>query len=155
MQQLNLPQYRFKIKSETQRKYIFDNIRRRYVLLTPEEWVRQHFTAWLVSEKKYPVPLIAVEMALKTVRMDRRADIVVFSRDGKPVMIIECKAPSIRISQKVFDQVARYNMNLKVDYLAVSNGMVHYCAKLDHEERTWFFLKEFPDFDAITGGNQD
>ena len=125
------------------------------MLLTPEEWVRQNFTAWLVNDKGYPLPLIAIEMALKTARMDRRADIVVFSRHGKPVMIIECKAPSVRISQKVFDQVARYNMDFKVDYLAVSNGMVHYCAKLDHEAGTWMFLKEFPDFDEIIGGNQD
>ena len=155
MQPLNLPQYSFKIKSEGQRKYIFDNIRKRYVVLTPEEWVRQHLTAWLVQEKKYPASLIAVEMPLRINRMERRADIVLYSNLGKPFMIIECKAPGIKISQKAFDQAARYNMDIKVNYLVVSNGLVHYCAKLDHDGGTWEFLREIPDFDAATIRNWD
>ncbi len=155
MQPLNLPQYSFRIKSEGQRKYIFDNIRKRYVVLTPEEWVRQHLIAWLVEEKNYPAALIAVEMPLKFNRMERRADVVLYSGRGKPFMIIECKAPGIKISQKAFDQAARYNTGLKVDYLVVSNGLVHYCAKLNHAGGTWEFLKEIPDFDAAGIRNWD
>ena len=146
MQPLNLPQYSFKIKSEGQRKYIFDNIRKRYVILTPEEWVRQHLTAWLVQEKKYPASLIAVEMPLRINRMERRADIVLYSSRGKPFMIIECKAPGIKISQKAFDQAARYNMDIKVNYLVVSNGLVHYCARLDHKKANWSFLSGIPEY---------
>ena len=123
--------------------------------MTPEEWVRQHLTAWLVQEKKYPASLIAVEMPLRINRMERRADIVLYSIRGKPFMIIECKAPGIKISQKAFDQAARYNMDIKVNYLVVSNGLVHYCARLDHDGGTWEFLREIPDFDAATIRNWD
>lgn len=146
---LNLPEYSFKIKSEGQRKYIFDNIRKRYVVLTPEEWVRQNLTTYLVEEKNYPASLIAVEMSLKINRMERRADIVLFSKLGNPLIIIECKAPGIKISQMVFDQVALYNMDMKVEYLIVSNGLVHYCAKLYHNERRWEFLKQIPDYSSL------
>ncbi len=148
-QQLNLPDYSFQIKSKGQRKYIFDNIRKRYVFLTPEEWVRQNLTAYLVREKNFPASLIAVEMSLKINQMDKRADIVLFSRHGAPLVIVECKAPDVKITQKVFDQAALYNMDMKVEYLIVSNGLVHYCAKLDHQERTWSFLPEIPDY--LTG----
>jgi predicted type IV restriction endonuclease len=145
-QRLNLPDYSFQIKSKGQRKYIFDNIRKRYVFLTPEEWVRQNLAAYLVREKNFPASLIAVEMSLRINRMDKRADIVLFSRHGAPVVIVECKAPDVKITQKVFDQAALYNMDMKVEYLIVSNGLVHYCAKLDHREQTWSFLPEIPDY---------
>ncbi|MFO7923233.1 MAG: type I restriction enzyme HsdR N-terminal domain-containing protein [Bacteroidales bacterium] len=147
MQSLNLPEYSFKIKSEGQRKYIFDNIRKRYVVLTPEEWVRQNFITWLVRDKKYPASLIAVEMRLKIQRMEKRADIVLFSRQGKPLVIVECKAPGVKISQIVFDQAARYNLDMKAEYLVVSNGLAHYCAKLDHKAGSWEFVRDIPDYD--------
>lgn len=150
VQPLNLPQYSFRIRTERQRKYIFDNIRKRYVVLTPEEWVRQNLVTWLVQEKGYPPSLIAVEMPLRVNRMEKRADIVLFSKKGTPAVIVECKAPSIKISQKVFDQAARYNIDLKVEYLIVSNGMDHYCARLDHKGGSWQFLSEVPDFDIIS-----
>lgn len=153
VQSLNLPQYSFRIKTERQRKYIFDNIRKRYVVLTPEEWVRQNLVTWLVREKGYPLSLIAVEMPLRVNRMERRADIILFSKQGTPAVIVECKAPSIKISQKVFDQAARYNIDLKVEYLIVSNGMDHYCARLDHKGGSWQFLSEVPGFDVINCGN--
>jgi predicted type IV restriction endonuclease len=146
MQSLNFPEYKFTIKTEEQRNYIFDNIRKRYVFLTPEEWVRQNLISYLVEEKKYPASLIAVEMPLRINRLERRADIVLFSREGKPLVIAECKSPDIKISQKAFDQAARYNMDMKVAFLIVSNGMVHYCAKLDHALGTWEFLNEIPMF---------
>jgi predicted type IV restriction endonuclease len=143
---LNFPAYSFRIKTEGQRKYIFDNIRKRYVILTPEEWVRQHLITYLTEEKKYPASLMAVEMPLKINQLEKRADIVIFSRQGKPLMIIECKAPGIKIAQNAFDQAARYNMDMKVEYLVVSNGLVHYCARLAHGEGTWEFLGGIPDY---------
>jgi type I site-specific restriction-modification system R (restriction) subunit len=146
MQALNFPEYQFTIKTEGQRNYIFDKIRKRYVFLTPEEWVRQHLISYLIDEKNYPASLIAVEMSLKINRLERRADIVLFSRDGIPLVIAECKSPDIKISQKAFDQAARYNMDMKVEYLVVSNGLVHYCARLDHGRETWEFLREIPCF---------
>ena len=151
MQVLNLPEYSFKIKSEGQRKYIFDNIRKRYVVLTPEEWVRQNMIAWMTQEKNYPASLISVELQMKVNRMERRADIVLFGREGKPLMIIECKAPGVRITQKAFDQAARYNIDMKVEYLVVTNGLVHYCARINHRERRWEFLEEIPDFSPYSG----
>lgn len=144
--QLNLPEFSFKVKSDGQRKYIFDNIRKRYVVLTPEEWVRQNFIAYLINEKKYPASLIAVEMPLKINRLEKRADIVLFSGLGLPMIIVECKAPGVKITQKVFDQAALYNLDLKVEHLIVSNGMVHYCAELNHNERKWKLLPEIPEF---------
>ncbi len=155
LQKLNLPEYSFKIKSEGQRKYIFDNIRKRYIVLTPEEWVRQNLISYLVKEKKYPPSLMAVEMPLKINRMERRADIVLFSRLGKPLIIAECKAPGIPVSQLVFDQVAGYNLDMKVNYLIVSNGMAHYCAKLDHDKKSWEFLKQIPDYPSLLKNHGD
>ena len=146
MQSLNLPEYSFKIKSEGQRKYIFDNIRKRFVVLTPEEWVRQNMIAWLTREKNYPASLISVELQMKHNRMKRRADVVLFGRDGKPLMILECKAPGVRITQKAFDQAARYNLDMKVEYLVVTNGLDHYCARINHVEGSWEFTPEIPDF---------
>lgn len=144
--QLNLPEFSFKVKSDGQRKYIFDNIRKRYVVLTPEEWVRQNFIAYLINDKKYPASLIAVEMPLKINRLEKRADIVLFSRQGLPMIIVECKSPDVKISQKVFDQAALYNFDLKVKHLIISNGMIHYCAELNHMERKWKLLPEIPGF---------
>jgi hypothetical protein len=144
--QLNLPDYSFKVKTEGQRKYIFDKIRKRYVVLTAEEWVRQNMAAYLVNEKNFPSSLMAVELALTINGMVRRADIILFSRQGKPLIIVECKAPAIKISQKVFDQAALYNMDMKAEFLLVTNGMVHYCARLNHVAGTWSFLPDIPDY---------
>ena len=155
MQPLNLPDYSFKIKSEGQRKYIFDNIRKRYVVLTPEEWVRQNIIAWMVNDRKYPASLIAVELSLRINQMEKRADVVLFGHHGRPVMIIECKSPKVRILQKVFDQAALYNLDMQVEYLVVSNGLVHYCARLNHMEKTWEFLEDIPEYsvDMFKGGD--
>jgi hypothetical protein len=144
--QLNLPGYSFRIKTQGQRKYIFDKIRKRYVVLTPEEWVRQNMVMYLVGEKKFPSSLMAVEMHLTINGMAKRADIILFSKQGKPLIIVECKSPSVKISQAVFDQAALYNMDMKVQYLLVTNGMVHYCARLDHTAGTWSFLPDIPDY---------
>ena len=146
---LNLPTYSFKIKSDLQRKLIFDEFRKKYVVLTPEEWVRQNFMKFLVAEKSYPISLTAVEKKVDVNGLSQRFDAVVFNRKGQPSVIIEFKAPSVKISQEVFDQIARYNMSLKVDFLIVSNGLKHYCCKMDYEKNTYYFLKDIPDFSEI------
>ncbi|MCX6256785.1 MAG: type I restriction enzyme HsdR N-terminal domain-containing protein [Bacteroidia bacterium] len=146
MESLNLPAYSFNIKSERQRNLIFDEIRKKYVPLTPEEWVRQHFVKYLINEKKYPAQLIAVEMFLKHNKMKRRCDIVIFDKSGRPLLITECKAPSVKISREAFEQLAVYNLKLLVSYLIVTNGIDHYCCKMDGENRNPVFLKEIPEY---------
>ncbi|HRW62678.1 MAG TPA: type I restriction enzyme HsdR N-terminal domain-containing protein, partial [Bacteroidales bacterium] len=133
MEKLNLPTYSFNIKFIEQRKYIFDFIRKKYVILTPEEWVRQNFLKYLVEEKKYPASLIAVEKEFKLNNLSKRSDAVIYNKQGTPILIVECKAPEVKIGQNVFDQIARYNMVLNVKLLVVTNGLQHFCCKLDAE----------------------
>ncbi len=144
---LNLPNYQFKIRKNTSGKdEIFDEFRKKYVALTPEEWVRQNFIRFLKEEKKYPSSLIAIEKGIVINSMKKRFDAVVHNRDGKPIMLIEFKSPDIKISQKVMDQISRYNINLNVNYLLISNGLSHYCCYLDKEASEFIFLKDIPDF---------
>ena len=150
MEKLNLPTYSFNIKLIEQRKYIFDFIRKKFVILTPEEWVRQNFLKYLVEEKNYPASLVAVEMEFKLNNLSKRSDAVVYNKSGKPILIIECKAASVKIDQKVFDQIARYNMKLNVDFLVVTNGLEHFCCQIDYENQKYFFLKEVPEFEQIS-----
>lgn len=149
MESLNLPTYSFNIKFQEQRKYIFDTLRKKYVLLTPEEWVRQNFLKFLVEEKKYPASLISVEMEFKLNTLSKRCDAVIFNRDGRPLLIVECKATSVKIDQKAFEQIARYNMNLKVDFLIVTNGLQHFCCKIDFENQGFVFLNHIPEFKEL------
>ena len=149
MERLNLPTYSFNIKLIEQRKYIFDFIRKKFVILTPEEWVRQNFLRYLVDEKKYSASLIAIEKEFKLNNLSKRSDAVVYNKSGNPALILEFKAPEVKIDQKVFDQIARYNMKLNVDYLIVSNGMEHYCCKIDYGNNSYIFLKEIPFYSEI------
>jgi len=149
MEKLNLPTYSFNIKLIEQRKYIFDFIRKKFVILTPEEWVRQNFLKYLVEEKKYPASLIFVEKEFKLNNLSKRSDAVIYSKSGEPVLIVECKAASIKIDQKVFDQIARYNMQLKVDFLVITNGLEHFCCKLDYLNKKYLFLKEVPEYNNL------
>jgi len=146
MQQLNLPPYKLKVKSSENKLLIFDIVRKKYIVLTPEEWVRQHYIHYLVTEKHYPISLIAVEKQLKVNTRTKRTDIVIFNTQGTPEIIVECKAPSIKISQHVFDQIARYNMELKAPYLIVTNGMFHYYCRQNFENQCYEFLKDIPAF---------
>ncbi len=146
MEKLNLPEYDFRIRKSDQKLEIFDAFRKKFVSLTPEEWVRQNFLMYLVNEKYYPASLIAVEAGLKLYNRIKRTDIVVYSNLAKPVLIVECKAPEVTINQKVFDQIARYNMVLKVKYLIVTNGLNHYCCYLDYENNSIKYLEEIPDY---------
>jgi len=149
MQKLNLPEYSFKFKTREDKDYIFDSLRRKYVRLTPEEWVRQNFVQFLVTEKKYSTSLIAVEAGVKVNNNPQRADLVVFDRAGNPVLVAEFKAPEIKISQQTFDQIVRYNMQLKVPLLIVSNGLQHYCCRINYNDNSYAFLPEIPEFSAV------
>lgn len=128
---------------------IYDRLRRRYVALTPEEWVRQHFVEFLISEKRYPASLMANEVGLSLNGTLRRCDTVVFDRGGHPAVIVEYKAPTVVITQKVFDQIVRYNMVLKAGVLIVSNGLSHYCCRVDYKNRRVEFLADIPDFETL------
>ena len=146
MQRLNLPTYNFKLKNSQNKTLIFDKLRKKYVVLTPEEWVRQHFVHFLIDQKRYPETLIAIEKQLTINNLKKRTDILIFNSDGKPEVIIECKAPSIKISQKTFDQIARYNLQLKAEFLIVTNGLTHFYCKMDFKNKTYIFLKNLPDY---------
>jgi hypothetical protein len=146
MQKLNLPTYNFKIKSNENKTLIFDIIRKKYMVLTPEEWVRQHFIAFLIEEKKYPTSLIAVEKQLTINNRKKRTDVLIFNADGKPDIIVECKAPNIKINQDTFDQIAKYNLKLKANFLIITNGLEHFYCKMDFENETYIFLKEIPSY---------
>ena len=146
MQKLNLPSYSFKIKSKENKQFIFDIIRKKYVVLNPEEWVRQHIIHYLTTDKGYPTSLIAVEKQLTINTLIKRFDILVFNTKGLPELVIECKAPSIKIAQETFNQIARYNLTLNAEFLMVTNGLQHYFCKLDHEKETFNFLKDLPNY---------
>ena len=146
MQKLNLPEYIFRIRSEGEKKLIFDDVRKKFVILTPEEWVRQNFIRFLITERKYPGSLMAVEKQLTGSRLTRRFDLLVYRRDGQPFLIAEFKAPGIKISQGTFDQVVRYNMSLKVEYVLVSNGLTHYTCHINYKENRFAYLPEIPFF---------
>ncbi len=146
MNQLNLPSYNPSLKKDQGKVYIFDLIRKKYVFLTPEEWVRQHFVNYLIQELNYPKSLFRIEGSLSYNKLQKRSDILIFNRLGKPWMLIECKSPTIKLSQKAFNQVAVYNMTVGAQYIAVTNGMVHYCYEGLTTGNEVIFLNEFPQF---------
>ena len=149
MYELNLPKYGIKIAHENGHLTIFDVLRRKYVALTPEEWVRQHFVHYLIGHKGYPQTLMANEIQLAIGNKKLRCDSVLYDRSLKPRMIIEYKAPTVNITQKVFDQITVYNMLLHVDYLVVSNGIKHYCCQMDYDNQKYLFLEDIPDYQEI------
>lgn len=143
---LNLPPVDLRIKEEDGILKVFDKLRGKYVALTPEEFVRQHFTSWLSTQLHYPVSLMANEIGIEFNGMKKRCDTVVFNPDGTPLMIVEYKAPEVQITQNVFDQIVRYNMTLRASYLVVSNGLNHYCCKIDYAGGTYHFIPTIPDY---------
>ena len=149
MFRLNLPPYPIKIQEKGEKRQIFDFLRRKWVALTPEEWVRQHFTHFLVEHKNYPQALLANEVELRIGEKRLRCDTLLYNKELRPRMIIEYKAPTIQIQQKTFDQISVYNLLLKVDYLIVSNGLCHYCCKMDYERQSYQFLEDIPDYETI------
>jgi len=149
MQKLNLPEYSFKIKTTEGKSYLFDSLRKKYVRLTPEEWVRQNFVQFLIVEKKYSVSLIIIEAGVKVNKNSQRADLVVYDRSGNPALVAEFKAPEVKISQQTFDQIVRYNMKLRVKYLIVSNGLEHFCCQINYLDNSYVYMAEIPDFSAL------
>ncbi|MGV8095962.1 MAG: type I restriction enzyme HsdR N-terminal domain-containing protein [Mangrovibacterium sp.] len=146
---LNLPSYSFRTREDAGKTYIFDEIRKKFLLLTPEEWVRQNFIRYLSNEKGFPPALMVIERGLKINQNPFRADLLVYDRMGAPLLVVEFKAPEVKITQKAFDQIARYNMQFKVPYLIVSNGLDHYCCKIDFLAENYIFLKEIPEFKEL------
>jgi virulence-associated protein VagC len=149
LKELNLPQYSFKITGKEDNRMILDPVRRKYVKLTPEEWVRQNFVQYLINEGKYPAGLIGIEVLFRLNKLKRRVDILVHNRSGEPVMIVECKAPEIVINDDVFGQIADYNFKYKVPYLVVTNGMHHYACKIDHVAMKFDYLLVIPLYEDL------
>lgn len=149
MLSLNLPTFAAKVKEKDGKPIIFDPVRRKYVALTPEEWVRQHFVNYLITDKGYPKELLANEVPLKLNGTSKRCDTVAYNRFLAPLMIVEYKASSIAITKAVFDQIVRYNMVLHVRYLAVSNGISHFCCKIDYGSQTYSFLEGIPEYSIL------
>ena len=146
MQKLNFPTYSFRLKNRENKRLIFDDIRKKFVVLQPEEWVRQHCVQYLIAHKNYPQSLINVEKELKVNGLSKRYDIIIFNPDGSIHLIVECKAPKIPINQNVFDQIARYNLTLNATYLMVTNGINHYYCEMDFEAERYQFLKDIPEY---------
>ncbi|MBB5621311.1 hypothetical protein HDE69_002372 [Pedobacter cryoconitis] len=146
---LNLPQHPFRITQKEEQYFIFDEVRKKHLVLTPEEWVRQHFIHYLINDKKFPRSLIQIEGGLNLNQLQKRTDIVIFNTSGERIMVIECKAPSIKISQGVFDQAARYNSVHKAKWLVVTNGLKHCYAQIDHAASQFLFIEELPEYSLL------
>lgn len=146
---LNFPKSKFKLKETDGKFYIFDDARKKYIILTPEEWVRQNCLHYLRDHKRYPISLLAVEKGIKINNQNLRYDIVAYSKNAKPILLVECKAPEVKISQATFDQIAVYNLELNVPFLMVTNGLQHFCCVADFKHAKYDFLKEVPVFNSI------
>src|ERR1700733_8993694 len=149
LQPLHLPPYPFKITDENGQLTLFDEVRKKNIVITPEEWVRQHFVQYLIRQKHYPKSLIKLEGGHKLHGMAKRSDIVVYNPAGEKILLVECKAPSVTIDQKTFDQVARYNMVHKVKVIAVTNGLQHYFCLIDFEAVNYKFIEELPAYPQL------
>ncbi len=149
MQKLNYPVFEFRFKNSENKLSIFDVIRKKFVLLTPEEWVRQHVIHELLYIKNYPESLISVERVVKINSMNKRYDVLVFRPNGQIEILIECKAPSIKIDQQTFDQIARYNFELRSTFLYITNGLNHYFCQMDYQNKSYVFLKDYPHYKAF------
>ncbi len=150
MYTLNLPSFDIKLRKGKNGTEVFDRLRKKYIVLTPEEWVRQHFINYLITEKNYPETLMANETAIQLHSLSKRCDTVVYDNTLQPVVICEYKNPKIKIDQQVFDQILRYNIVLKVKYLIVSNGINHYCCVINHDDLSYQFLEDIPNYSIVT-----
>jgi len=146
VQKLNFPTYSFRLKNSENNTHIFDVVRKKFVVLQPEEWVRQHCVQYLIQEKKYPISLINVEKTVLVNGLKKRYDIVVFNPNGSLALVVECKAPLVNISQAAFDQIARYNLTLKAPYLMVTNGLNHYFCTMNNDLESFEFLESLPNY---------
>lgn len=146
MKNLNLPQFACKIEKKAEKNTIFDAIRKKFVVLTPEEWVRQHFVHYLIDHLLYPKTLISIEGGLQYNRLKKRSDIVVYDRKAAPFMLVECKAPEVKLDQRIFEQAAVYNQTLKARYVVITNGMEHYCCEINHQNSSYQFVDQLPEY---------
>jgi len=146
MEELIFPPFKYRINQENNRSLLFDIIRHKYLVITPEEWVRQHLIHYLISHLDYPKALIKVEDGLKVNKMQKRSDVVVYDRDGKVFMIIECKSHKIKLDQKVMDQLSNYNKKYKASYLAITNGKEVFIAEMDYVKNKSDFINRFPEY---------
>lgn len=153
MQQLNFPPFEFKLRNNKNRQEIYDPVRYKFVTLTPEEWVRQHLIVYLTQVKGYPISMIGVEKQLLLNKLPKRFDLVVFGRNANPFLLVECKAPGVEITEKTFDQAARYNMLLQAEYFLITNGLEHYTCRIDYENKQYVFIEDIPDFDRTSSQN--
>ena len=154
MTPLNLPQHDLSISTDGQNTYIFDIIRKKHLVLTPDEWVRQNFVHYLIEDLHYPPSLMMTENGLKLFNTQKRSDIVIYDRNGNPLVVVECKAADVKITQETFNQVARYNIKFKAPLIIVTNGLNHYCATFDAATSRYTFLKEIPQYGDLIGGRQ-
>lgn len=148
MEKLNFPEFDFSFKSKENKSYIFDPIRKKWLVLTPEEWVRQHCIQFLLKIKNVPLGFIQVEKKLSLNNTEKRYDLVVFKPDQSISVLIECKAPTVKLTQKTFDQIARYNSVLKSDHLMLTNGLIHFFCKMDFKKGQYFFLADLPEYNS-------
>ena len=146
---LNLPPVNLRLKREGELIKVYDSLRCKYVTLTPEEYVRQHFVHYLNTSLHYPLSIMANEVGVELNGTKKRCDTVIFNLEGKPDVIVEYKAPGVQITQDVFDQIVRYNMILRARYLIVSNGMNHYCCRIDYNKNNYYFIKSIPDYSEV------
>lgn len=151
MQELNIPKTDLKIVTEDGKQQVFDVLRRKYVALTPEEWVRQQFVHYLIRHKGYPAECIGNEVSLTLNGTRKRCDTVIYGTEAQPIVIVEYKAPSVAITQRVFEQISRYNIRLRVQWLIVSNGLQHYCCRIDYEHGTYEFVEDIPEYQKTLG----
>lgn len=149
MYKLNLPEFDFKLRKAEGKLWIFDGIRKKYLVLTPEEWVRQHFVHYLIAHKEYPRSLIRVEGGLVYNDLRKRSDIVVYNRKGEAWMVVECKAPTQAVSESVLAQASVYNSSLRAEYICITNGLTHLCAQIDWQQRSTTQLADLPAFPGI------
>ncbi len=150
MTKLNLPAFDFKYRlNEKGKKEIFDDVRKKYITLSPEEWVRQNFIHYLIQHRNFPASLMAIERSLKVNTLTKRTDIVQYDRNGKAILIVECKAPNIKIDQDTFAQAAMYNLKMQVNYLVMTNGMHHFCCKINNTTHQLEYLKEVPYYNEL------
>jgi hypothetical protein len=150
MQPLNFPEYPLKLRKVKHQIQVFDRLRKKYVALTPEEWVRQHLVWYLIEELKYPEGLIKLEYSFTVNNQSVRSDVIVFSRDGKPLLLVECKAPSVKIGNETLNQAGRYNIVTKTNWLVVTNGLQHLCCTINFETREINFVNKIPDFQDVS-----
>ena len=146
MEKLNFPMFNLPTKSKENKNFIFDSIRKKWLILTPEEWVRQHCVQYLINNKGYPIGLIQVEKKLKVNQREKRYDIVCFNQAGKINLLVECKRPDVKITQRTFDQISQYNYALKSDLIMITNGLKHYYCKINFEDKKYVFLDKLPPF---------